>query len=83
VLLLDAPFNILLNWPEILEEHQFQRVGMKGGWENFGLENTVPLEAWNADLCDAVYVGDLITEDLCCPRCNALIYDTISEWNKS
>jgi hypothetical protein len=73
VLIVDAPFNILSNWPEILGKYQFQRVGMQGGWENFGLENTVPLEDWNSDSCDAVYVGDLITDDLCCPRCGAPI----------
>jgi hypothetical protein len=78
-LLIDAPINILARWPEILARYGFKAVAMGGGWEKFGLERTVPLDSPDAAACDAVYLGDLITPDIGCPRCHARVSDGVSD----
>jgi hypothetical protein len=78
-LLIDAPIKILARWPEILAEYGFKAVAMGDGWEKFELERTVSLDSPDAATCDAVYLGDLITPDIDCPRCHARVYDIVSD----
>jgi hypothetical protein len=68
-LIIDAPLNVVTQWQEILETFEFQRVAVVGGWERCGLENSVPLDGCDLEECEAAYLGDLVTPDLVCPRC--------------
>jgi hypothetical protein len=76
-LLVDSPLNILARWPQILARYGLTTVAMDGGWERSGLEGMVPLDSADAAACDAVYVGDLITPEVACPRCNAPVCGVI------
>jgi hypothetical protein len=77
-LIVDAPINILTRWPEILARYGFNCVAMGGGWERFELENTVPVDSPDATMCDAIYLGDLVTRDIRCPRCHSPVYEAVS-----
>jgi hypothetical protein len=77
-LIVDAPINILTRWPEIIARYGFKRVAMSRGWEQFELENTMPLDFPVSAACDAIYLGDLVTRDMRCPRCHVPVYEAIS-----
>ena len=77
-LIVGAPFNIITRWPKILARYGLSRVAMGGGWERLELENSVPLDSPEAAACDAIYLGDLITPEIRCPRCHAPVYEAIS-----
>ncbi len=79
-LIIDAPINVVVNWQDTLARYGFQRVAVCGGWERLGLENTVPIEAADLAACDAVYLGDVITQDTRCPRCQFRIQDIPRPW---
>jgi len=72
-LIVDAPFDFLERWPEMRDCYGFHTVALSGGWEKAGLVDSVSVDSCEAALCDAVYVGDLITDDIACPRCRTPI----------
>jgi hypothetical protein len=76
-LIIGSLFSYMDRWPEFLARHGIQNVAMSGGWERLELEHTVPLASPEAGACDAVYVGDLITPDIRCPRCDVPVYDVV------
>lgn len=79
-LLIDAPFNFLERWPEVRLRFGFNAVALGGGWEKCGLEHAVSVDSEDATSCDAVYVGDVITNSIVCPRCGHPIYDVLNNW---
>jgi hypothetical protein len=76
-LIVGAPLTLFCEWPEFLARYGFRRIGMAGGWERLGLESTIPLDSSEAALCDAVYVGDMITPEVRCPRCETPVWDVL------
>lgn len=74
-IIIDSFCGIIESWPDLLSQYHFKRVAMCGGWECLGLENTVAIGSCGLEDCDAVYIGDLITQETKCPLCQFPVQD--------
>lgn len=76
-LIVNAPFTLIEHWPETIARYGFRCIGMTGGWENLGLDNSVRFDDSSSDSCDGVYLGDLITPEIQCPRCGENVFEVV------